>query len=248
MFESAELRLLLSALDGEEVGIGTDEETGKPLKVELHRKPQLRAMVLLAANTGFGNTDLSSLPVKAVDLEKGWVDFPRVKNATPRRVPLWPETVAAIREWMPMRPKAKDPKDSGLLFLTCRGARWVRVGKSGASCDMLGMEFSKVLRNLKLKRHGLSFYAMRHGFETVAGETTDQVAVDAIMGHSPKGMAGVYRERISDDRLVAVTEHVREWLFADEPDEDPDDPSRKYFREFATRATLATPVGRVAKL
>jgi hypothetical protein len=39
------------------------------------------------------------------------------------------------------------------------------------------------------------------------------VAVDAIMGHSREDMASVYRERIGDDRLRAVAEHVRKWLF-----------------------------------
>ncbi len=213
MLEASELRLVLDALTGKKVAIGTDEETGEPVTVEMKANPQLRAMVLLGANTGFGNSDLSGLPIRALDLDNGWVDFARVKNATPRRVPLWPETVAAIREWIPKRPKAKDPADSGLLFLTCRGQRWVKVHKSGAPADAIGQEFSKVLRALGLKRHGLSFYALRHGFETIAGDTRDQVAVDAVMGHVSKGMAGVYRERIDDARLVAVTEHVRRWLF-----------------------------------
>ncbi len=201
-------------------------------------KQPLKAMVLLAANTGFGNTDLSNLPIKAIDLDKGWADFARVKNATPRRVPLWPETIEAIREWIPQRPKAKEPADAGLLFLTRWGQRWVKVHKSGAPADAIGQEFSKVLRTLGLKRPRLSFYALRHGFETIAGDTADQVAVDAIMGHSPKGMAGVYRERISDARLLAVTEHVRQWLFGSEdaepaPDRknsevcDPNDPATR---------------------
>jgi hypothetical protein len=33
------------------------------------------------------------------------------------------------------------------------------------------------------------------------------------MGHSREDMASVYRERIGDDRLTAVAEHVRKWLF-----------------------------------
>lgn len=36
---------------------------------------------------------------------------------------------------------------------------------------------------------------------------------DAIMGHSRDDMASVYRERIGDDRLRAVAEHVRQWLW-----------------------------------
>ena len=36
------------------------------------------------------------------------------------------------------------------------------------------------------------------------------------MGHSPAAndMAAVYRQRVTDERLKAVTDHVRKWLFA----------------------------------
>ncbi|MBM4128198.1 MAG: integrase [Nitrospira sp.] len=186
-------------------------------------KQPLKAMVLLAANCGFGQTDLSSLPIRAVDLETGWVDFARVKTAVPRRVPLWPETVAAIREWLTERPKAKDPADNGLLFITKYGQRWVKLNKTGSPADALGGEFSKVVKALGLKRPGVSFYALRHGFETIAGETADQVAVDAIMGHVARGMAGAYRERIGDERLRQVVEHVRQWLFPETPGDDDND-------------------------
>jgi integrase len=54
---------------------------------------------------------------------------------------------------------------------------------------------------------------LRHTFETIGGESKDQVAVNAIMGHVDDSMAGVYRERISDERLIAVTDKVREWLW-----------------------------------
>ena len=33
------------------------------------------------------------------------------------------------------------------------------------------------------------------------------------MGHARDDMASVYRERISDERLKAVSDHVRKWLF-----------------------------------
>lgn len=75
----------------------------------------------------------------------------------------------------------------------------------------------KVLKKVKLYRPGLGFYALRHTFETVAGESRDQVAVDHIMGHAREYMASIYRERTSDGRLQAVAEHVRKWLFGTKP-------------------------------
>ncbi len=77
----------------------------------------------------------------------------------------------------------------------------------------LSKELAKLLKELKLHRPGLNFYALRHTFETVGGESRDQVAVDHIMGHVRDDMASVYRERIGDERLQAVTDHVRAWLF-----------------------------------
>jgi integrase len=70
----------------------------------------------------------------------------------------------------------------------------------------------KLLNKLGLARRGHTFYALRHTFETIGGDSRDQVAVDAIMGHSRDDMASVYRERIDDARLRAVAQHVRQWL------------------------------------
>jgi hypothetical protein len=49
----------------------------------------------------------------------------------------------------------------------------------------------------------------------VADESKDQPAVDFIMGHEVPHMSAVYRETISDGRLMAVTDYVRMWLFGD---------------------------------
>jgi integrase len=83
--------------------------------------------------------------------------------------------------------------------------------------DPLSQRFRKLLKMLGINgRRGLGFYTLRHVFETIGGESRDQVAVNAIMGHVDSSMAGVYRERISDERLRAVTDTVREWLFGSE--------------------------------
>ena len=183
--------------------------------------PQLRAMALLGLNCGFGNTDCATLPQSAVELDSGWVDFPRPKTGIHRRVPLWPETVDALRKAIAERPKAKKPEDSGLVFLTRAGGRWVRVQRkrgndSGpprfVAFDPLSQRFRKLLNSLSINSHR-NFYTLRHNFETWGGESKDQVAVDAIMGHVDPSMGAQYRERISDERLRDVTEQVRSWLF-----------------------------------
>ena len=75
----------------------------------------LRAMILLGINCGLGNSDVANLPTKAVDLKRAWLDFPRPKTGTPRRCPLWQETIAAIRDALDQRPKPKCQR-------TCRVA------------------------------------------------------------------------------------------------------------------------------
>ncbi len=87
--------------------------------------------------------------------------------------------------------------------------------------DRVTSSMARLLGKLGLARRGHTFYALRHTFETIAGESRDQVAVDAIMGHSREDMASVYREQIGDERLRSVGQHVRQWLFEDSMEEAP---------------------------
>lgn len=178
----------------------------------------LRAMILLGINCGFGNSDIASLPLSSLDLAGGWVSFPRPKTAIPRKAKLWPETVTALEEAVAARPTAKKPEDSGLVFLTSRGNRWVRTidrgrMKPAVPLDSVRLEFDKILRGLGLKRKGRSFYSLRHTFRTVADAAQDQPAANAIMGHTDSSMAQNYRENIADNRIEAVTSLVRSWLW-----------------------------------
>jgi integrase len=173
----------------------------------------LRAMVLLGVNCGFGQTDVANLQVSHLDLKRGWVDFPRVKTAIDRRCPLWPETVAALKVAISTRPKPKDPGDDQFVFITRIGQKWVTVSEKGGVTDTVGACFTRVLRTLNLKRQRVNFYSLRRATETHGGDVADQVAVDFIMGHCDASMAARYREGILDNRLRAVTDHLRKWLF-----------------------------------
>lgn len=198
-----------------------------------------RAMIYLGLNGGLGNTDIANLPQAAVDLKHGWINFPRPKTEIPRRIPLWPETVQALRESLAKRPAPAEREYADLFFLTSHGVPWVRVKpnvdedgetKPGTAIDSIALQFGKLLRAVDIKPSGetkkgkqpkipanvkgLGFYTLRHCLETIGGESRDQVAVDALMGHVDPSMAGNYRQAISDDRLRAVVNVVRDWLFA----------------------------------
>jgi integrase len=168
----------------------------------------MRAMILLGINCGFGNSDCGILPLSALDLERGWVDYPRPKTGIPRRCALWAETIAALREALASRREPKEEADAGLVFITQRGFSWAK----DIADSPITKEMRKLLNTLGIDGHR-NFYTLRHTFRTVADESRDQPAVDHIMGHESPHMSTVYRERISDERLRAVTDYVHAWLY-----------------------------------
>jgi integrase len=170
----------------------------------------LRAMILLGINCGFGNSDCGRLPLSALDLGAGWVTFPRPKTGIERRCPLWPETVAVLREALAKRPAAKKEEDAALVFVTRYGRPWAKA----TSASPIVLETTKLMRALGINgRKGRGFYTLRHTFRTVADEARDQPAADFIMGHEIPHISSIYRETISDARLRAVADHVHGWLF-----------------------------------
>lgn len=215
MFEAAEIRQLL-------------DKAGEPM----------HAMILLAINCGLGNADVGHLELRHVDLKAKMLDYPRVKTGIERRCPLWTETVKALREWLKTRKKPKDKALADLVFLTQKGNPWVDRPSAKNPTRKVGgeevtklqgdrpvsKEFSKLLVACGLKRPGRGFYCLRHTFQTIGDETGDFVAVRKLMGHTFGGdISDIYRERISDARLIEVTEHVRRWLFADAADDETGD-------------------------
>lgn len=199
MFEAAQIRAILN-----------DEKTSV----------QMRAMVLLGVNAGYGNKDCSELRLGDWTMRGGryWLEVPRVKTEVERRCVLWPETIAALEDVAKIRPKAKTEELDDRVFLTIRGNAWVRDVTSNN--DEVAKQFTKLLREVAdpatgqpMKRRGLSFYALRHTTETIGDRSRDTAALNLIMGHADGSMAGVYRERIDDDRLIAVADHLHAWLF-----------------------------------
>ena len=151
--------------------------------------PQMRCMILLGINCGLGNADIGLLRDHHLDLRNGWLDYPRPKTGVERRCHLWPETVAALQEVIQKRPTPKSKNDKGLVFVTKYGKAW---HKETADCPV-SKEFRKLADTTGVYRRGLTFYSIRHTFATVAGESKDQVAVNAIMGYVDSSIPGCTR-------------------------------------------------------
>ena len=178
---------------------------------------QMKAMILLGINGGLGNADCGRLPVGAIDFVGGWLDFPRGKTGLPRRVPLWRETVEALQSAVASRKSPADPEHADFVFLTKYRKPW-HVEKGQAS--PLSQRFRKLLEAIDAEsgqdpiyRSRVGFYWLRHSFQTIGEEGGDAIATRHIMGHATNDISEFYRERVSDERLRRVTDHVHSWLF-----------------------------------
>lgn len=163
----------------------------------------MRAFIYLGLNGGFTSRDCGTLPRKVVDLKAGIIAYARPKTGVARRVPLWSETIDALKVAM--------QTDGDLAFLTRDGAPYA---KSGVGNDPIGLTFRRLLVKHELQRPGLGFATLRHIFQTIGEGSGDLVAVRAIMGHVDPSISEAYREGVSDERLRNVTAVVQAWLFA----------------------------------
>lgn len=170
---------------------------------------QIKAMLLLMVNCGFGPMDCATLPLASVKLDSAWIDYPRPKTGIARRCPLWPETVTALRAVLTSRPVPTQAGAEKIVFVNARGRQWI----SGNIANPITIVVTNLMKKLGVHRDGRGPYTLRHVFRTIADGALDRVAIDLIMGHSDPSMGGHYRERIDDSRLKAVTDKVRIWLF-----------------------------------
>ena len=171
-------------------------------------RPVLKSMILLGINAGYGNTDCSKLPFAKLDLDGGWTTFARTKNAYRRRGKLRPETVEALREALKVRKPPTDPKYACRVFIT-------KYAQPFRACA-LGFEFEKLAVKIGMTREEADFYDLRRTSISIGIQRNDDDAVRTIMGHKrgSADMLGVYnRLQVSDERLLAVSDHIHDWLF-----------------------------------
>jgi len=168
---------------------------------------QMKAMIWLGLNCGFGCTDCAELKWKNLDIENGRVRFPRGKTGVERNLSLCPETVRALTE---------IPKKSELVFYTRRGNPWVRAtrNKEGdgnekyTKDDAVTKEFSKLMKKAGIRApKGVGFYTLRRTAATLTARSGDPFAVQRLLGHADLKMATMYVQDVSEqtDRAINNT-------------------------------------------
>jgi integrase len=175
---------------------------------------RMRAMLMLGIGNALGTNDIVQLKFQCLDLDAGWLTYPRPKTGSDRRSKLWPETIEALRGWLAIRPKPSNPADASIVFATTIRDRKTREAKTVRdTSDSIAKAMRKLLDGVGVADRG--FYGLRHSFRGAADPTHDLPAIRLAMGHDDHSIDDNYRGSIDDSRLVAIAEHVRTWLGLD---------------------------------
>ncbi|MGN6136164.1 MAG: tyrosine-type recombinase/integrase [Aureliella sp.] len=177
--------------------------------IEHAKNPQIKAMLWLAINCGFGNADVGQLPLETLlrRFKDGWIEYPRPKTGMARAAKLWPESVAALKEVIGRRQK-------GLVFLTKYGNPWSTDSKASAISSEVAKIRDKLIKEGHELNSRLNFYDCRRMFQTIAGNAGDESAVRFVMGHvaGKNDMSAIYNQGFLDTRLIRIADAVKEWL------------------------------------
>ena len=172
----------------------------------------MKAMILLGINGGLGDSEVIRLPVDiaAEAVSTGWLNYARHKTGVARRIPLWKETTDALRAVIASRRLPRNASSVGLTFIAPKRGGAYAHGHANRLPEFLAAAAENA--GLMGRHH---FYDLRRTFQTIGEEANDLVAVQSIMGHAPKSndMSARYRQRVTDARLLAVTNHIHRWLY-----------------------------------
>jgi integrase len=157
---------------------------------------QMKAMIWLGLNCGFGCKDCAQLEWNNLDLEKKRVYLPRGKTGVMRDLVLWPETVDALR---------KVSHRGNLVFYTKHGKPMVSVRCTGTGntikytlTNMVTTQFARLIKKAGLQvPKGTGFYGLRRTAATLAARSGDPFAVQRLLGHADLKMATRYVQDVS---------------------------------------------------
>ena len=158
------------------------------------------ALILLGLNCGFGNSDIGSLKLTEVDLDRGIISDHRKKTGVTRDFAIWEETVAALRTYLNAhRGKTEKQNVNELFFVSRQGNPmcWEYIDEKGEKhrSDAVKNRFDKLCKRAGISLpYGAGFYILRHTYATMIGEmSSDPREVQAAMAHSTIQQQETYR-------------------------------------------------------
>jgi len=165
---------------------------------------KMKAMIWLGLNCGFGCTDCSRLQWKDIDFKNNRVKLARKKTGVGRNLPLWPETIQALKE---------VSRSGTFVFVTSKGYPWIRTtattidnGEPKYTYDnRITTKFSRLMKKVRIQApKGTGFYTLRRTAATMAARSGDPFAVQRLLGHVDLTMATRYVQDVSEqtDRVI----------------------------------------------
>ena len=165
---------------------------------------KMKAMIWLGLNCGFGCTDCSRLKLEDLDFKNNRVNLPRKKTGIGRNLPLWPETIQALKE---------ISRSGTFVFVTSQGHPWIRTtattndnGEPKYIYDnRISTKFSRLMKKVRIQApKGTGFYTLRRTAATIAARSGDPFAVQRLLGHVDLTMATRYVQDVSaqTDRVI----------------------------------------------
>ena len=140
-----------------------------------------QAAVTMLVYTGLRRQELLDLTLSDVDLEEGLVRIRRGKGGRGRVVPLLPEVVAALRDWLEFRPSC----DHAGLFMNHMHQP---LGRHG-----LHNLFRRALRVSGIRREGITLHTLRHTFATLMLRGgCDLRSLQRLLGHASLETTAIY--------------------------------------------------------
>lgn len=157
--------------------IYTPKEVSKLL---LNAGSQLKLMILLGLNCGFGPKDIQDL--EWTHIQEDRIHLPRSKTGVDQTFLLWPETQAVLEQVRRDRQelihrlarRGRERSDGGHVFATRFWKKW--------SKDSIAQQFTRLCKELKIESRG--FYRLRHSASTTISSVASPHVQRKFMRHS----------------------------------------------------------------
>lgn len=169
--------------------LSQDEEQRLLNAIDEHSNPMLGWIVRIAVETGMRSSEITSLTLGQVNLQKRIVTLLETKNTMPRTVPL---TLEAVEQFQQATNNPVRPPDTNLVFF----------GEPGRDGTRKPYTFNKIWMQIKenVGLKDLRFHDLRHEAVSrfVEGGLSDQ-QVAAISGHKSMQMLRRYTHLRAED-------------------------------------------------